>query len=109
KFSVAENWPDRAAPPEVQANAVQSLIANHTLIVGQSRSGKTNAARRLIEEILNWTTTRVVILDPNADFKLLGRPRKGAESQFITSWAQVSRQIGIAASDGEAWGIRWNK
>ncbi|MGB7220085.1 MAG: ATP-binding protein [Vicinamibacterales bacterium] len=109
QFRVAESWPDRRAPAEVQAQAVQSLVANHTLIVGQSRSGKTNAARRLVEEILNWTTTRVVILDPNADFKLLGHVRRGAEPQFIKRWTQVSDQVGIASPDGAAWGILWNK
>ncbi len=109
KFRVAESWPDPGATAEARANAVQSLIANHTLIVGQSRSGKTNAARRLIEEILNWTSTRVVILDPNADFKLLGHSRKGGERGFAERWAQMTSQIGIAEPGGNAWGILWDK
>src|SRR5262245_32061799 len=100
KFRVAESWPDPGATPDARGDAVQSLVANHTLIVGQSRSGKTNAARRLIEEILGWTSTRVVILDPNADFKLLGQPRKGAERRFAARWAQIASQIGVAEPGG---------
>jgi DNA helicase HerA-like ATPase len=109
QFRVAEHWPDRDAPAEVQADAVQALIANHTLIVGQSRSGKTTAARRLIEEILRWTDTRVVILDPNADFKLLSQVRPGAEADFSDEWTSIGPDIGVVAPDGPDWGILWSK
>ena len=108
EFRVAEGWPLERVDSKVQAQAVRALVANHTLIVGQSRSGKTNAARRLIEEILTWTKTRVIILDPNADFRWLAQP-KGAEKQFARRWRRISQQIGIAAPDGEAWGIHWSK
>src|SRR5690242_349192 len=70
-FEVADHWPLRGVGRETKDKAVQALVAAHTLIVGQSRSGKSMAARRLIEEILTWTDARVVILDPNADFRFL--------------------------------------
>ena len=114
QFDVAEGWPNKRATPEAKSKAVQALIANHTLIVGQSRSGKTNAARRIVEEILTWTDTRVVLLDPNADFKWLNELSSNADigktdPQFATSWPDVGSRIGIATPDGAAWGIDWSK
>jgi DNA helicase HerA-like ATPase len=114
EFQVADGWPNSRVSSDAKGKAVQALLANHTLLVGQSRSGKTNAARRIIEEILAWTEARVVILDPNADFKWLkelsadsnrGRP----DPQFVARWRQVNKQIGIAAPDGVIWGIDWGK
>jgi DNA helicase HerA-like ATPase len=114
EFQVADGWPISRVGADAKGKAVQALLANHTLIVGQSRSGKTNAARRIIEEILAWTEARVVILDPNADFKWLkelsadsnlGRP----DPQFVARWRQINKQIGVAAPDGVIWGIDWGK
>jgi hypothetical protein len=48
----------------------QSLL-HHMLIVGQSGSGKSFLVARLIEEILLRTLARVVVIDPNGDFKQL--------------------------------------
>lgn len=119
---VAGGWPQSRVSADIQARAVQALVANHTLIVGQSRSGKTNAARRLIEEILTWTDTKIVILDPNADFKQLnildpkfdfkhlnppGPDR--IDKEFLKRWRGIQSRIGIAAPDRAAWGIRWDK
>lgn len=108
-FSAADGWPNRKASTKTQALAVQMLVANHTLIVGQSRSGKTNAARRILEEILQWTKTRVVILDPNADFRLLGSIHDPAlDVEFTSRWNKVSETIALASPDG-TWGIRWGR
>jgi len=81
EFHAAEGWPISRVSSEAKGKAVQALLANHTLIVGQSRSGKTNAARRVIEEILAWTEARVVILDPNADFKYLKELSTGSNNR----------------------------
>ena len=92
---------------------MQALVANRTLIVGQSRSGKTHAARRLIEEILSWTDTRVVILDPNADFRSLRQLSDSTLSDdstgFADRWEKLGRSIAIVADepDATAWGIDW--
>ena len=108
-FRVADGWPLRRATVEFQTQAVQALVANHSLIVGQSRSGKTNAARRLIEEILAWTDTEVVIFDPNADFKQLNRLGSDrSDKQFVEQWRGIQSDIKIA-TPGAAWGIRWDK
>ncbi len=112
EFAVAEGWPSGRPLAKAKAQAVQALVANHTLIVGQSRSGKTTAVRRLIEEILTWTGTRVVILDPNADFKWLNELKPSLDSserQFGVRWRKIRQRIGIATPGGAAWGIDWSK
>lgn len=43
-------------------------LLHHTLVVGQSGSGKSFFVARLLEEILTRTRARVVVLDPNGDF-----------------------------------------
>jgi uncharacterized protein len=43
-------------------------LKSHTLVVGQSGSGKSFMLGRLLEEILIRTEASVLILDPNADF-----------------------------------------
>lgn len=58
----------------------QDLLA-HTIVLGQSGSGKSFFLARLIEEILLRTKARVVVIDPNGDFETFFAPR---ESSF---WA----------------------
>jgi DNA helicase HerA-like ATPase len=111
RFTVSKQWPLREATPEAKATTVQDLIANHTLIVGQSRSGKTNAARRIIEEVLIWTNSRVVILDPNADFRHLAQVDGRVEDKdFASRWSDVQEHLHVATPGGSApWGIDWGK
>ncbi|HYT21900.1 MAG TPA: ATP-binding protein [Candidatus Polarisedimenticolia bacterium] len=114
-FDVAKQWPARGAARSAKDRAVQALVAGHTLIVGQSRSGKTITARRIIEEIINWTQARVVILDPNADFRFLNEvdpnlDRKIPENEFFADrWSVLGKEIEIATPDGGAWGIKWGE
>jgi DNA helicase HerA-like ATPase len=108
-FRVAQGWPVMAGDVKGEqraVRAVESLVANHTLIVGQSRSGKTNAARVLIEQILMWTEARVVILDPNADFTELSQTD---DKEFERSWASVAQSVRVAAQASGAWGIKWDR
>jgi uncharacterized protein DUF87 len=49
-------------------------ISNHTIIVAQSGSGKSFFVGRLIEEILLKTKGRVLVLDPNSDFRKITVP-----------------------------------
>ena len=46
-------------------------LLHHTLVVGQSGSGKSFFVARLLEEILLRTRARVVVVDPNGDFRRL--------------------------------------
>jgi DNA helicase HerA-like ATPase len=113
---VAEGWPREKAPSKAKATAVESLVANHTLIVGQSRSGKTTAGRRIIEEILAWTDARLIILDPNADFKYLAeldpdpkRNIKAEDQRFAEKHSRLRKVIAVATPGGSVWGIDWGK
>jgi hypothetical protein len=45
------------------------LAAKHTAVIAQSGSGKSYFLGRLVEEILLNTRAKVMILDPNADFR----------------------------------------
>ena len=117
-FHVSDLWPvsRKTIPKEVKQAAVQGLLGNHTLVVGQSRSGKTSAVRRIVEETLRWTDARVVILDPNADFRWLKQVTSESKlekldksGQFRTAWAQIAKGIRIAAHGEDAWGIQWSK
>src|SRR5688500_6841907 len=67
-LEIGRGWPRVG---ERAAKAAGDLLANHTLVVGQSRSGKSTAVRRIIEEVLLKTSARVVVLDPNSDFSAL--------------------------------------
>jgi DNA helicase HerA-like ATPase len=111
EFIVSRDWPFVRADQKAKDDAVQALVANHTLIVGQSRSGKTNAARRIIEEMLVWTDARIVILDPNADFKSLAKlsgskESAGWDARFAAQWEKIAGNIAVASS-GATGGIYW--
>jgi hypothetical protein len=49
-------------------------LLHHTLVVGQSGSGKSFLIARLIEEILLRTRARILIIDPNGDFRKINSP-----------------------------------
>lgn len=111
EFDVAEQWPLLRVSRTFKERAVGALVANHTLIVGQSRSGKTNAARRIVEEILTWTDARVVILDPNADFRVLSEldPSMAENTEFAGRWSALGKRLEVARPDGPSWGIKWSE
>jgi hypothetical protein len=48
-------------------------MLHHTLVVGQSGSGKSFMVARLIEEILLRSRARVLIIDPNGDFRQISK------------------------------------
>lgn len=111
RFHVSDAWPTGRVE-ENRAEAVVQLVANHTVIVGQSRSGKTTAARRLLEEILLWTDARIVLFDPNADFRWLNEVNPDSpDGDFRALWDGVRPHIKIATRNGGAapWGIPWGK
>lgn len=49
-------------------------LLHHSLIVGQSGGGKSYLVARLVEEILLRTKARVLIIDPNGDFREVSDP-----------------------------------
>ena len=50
-------------------------IAHHTVIIAQSGSGKSFFLGRVLEEILLKTSSRILVLDPNSDFRKIAQPK----------------------------------
>jgi hypothetical protein len=90
------------------------LAAAHTVIVGQSGSGKSSFLGRLVEEIALHTRSRFLILDPNSDFGRVdqvesenlwtearydaarggGRlPHEDSRDAFLVPWENISKQV----------------
>jgi Helicase HerA, central domain len=98
-------------------------MAHHTIIVAQSGSGKSFFVGRLIEEILLQSKSRVLVFDPNADFRKSGStvearnwqgrrynrtakighlPHESGQRHFKREWVRVSKRIYSAdASDAK--------
>jgi len=77
KQSEPEYWlkadaaPGKHAPNDV-VRASAAAMANHTVIVAQSGSGKSFFLGRILEELLLKTRSRIVVFDPNSDFRKAG-------------------------------------
>lgn len=106
-FNIGSGWPKGV---EV-GGAITDLLANHTLIVGQSRSGKSTAARRLIEEIVLNTSARVVVIDPNSDFSEIDktdRTKPDADDAFETCWTdKMKRSYIVSTKRQNPPGLSW--
>lgn len=69
KYWLAPNAkPGNHGPSDVIAIQADK-IAQHIVVVAQSGSGKSYFLGRLVEEILIKTQSRVLIIDPNSDFR----------------------------------------
>lgn len=74
-----EYWmrPDAEPGKHTQDDLVSispSSVARHTAVIAQSGSGKSFFLGRLIEEIALKTRARLVVFDPNSDFRRLHDP-----------------------------------
>ena len=95
-------------------------MAHHTVIVAQSGSGKSFFLGRLIEELLLTSKARVLVFDPNSDFRQIHQtvgpkhwdspkydpikkdghlPGESARRSFKRSWDKVSKTIYSADGD----------
>jgi len=68
-------------------------LDRHTLLCGQSGSGKTYALGTILEQLLLETSLRLVILDPNSDFVRLGDVRDGVEEQAAVRYREATRGV----------------
>jgi hypothetical protein len=69
-------------------------LLHHTLVVGQSGSGKSFFVARVIEEIVLATWARVLIIDPNGDFRSLSQaspPEFWSTDKFAKRFAELGR------------------
>jgi hypothetical protein len=79
-----------------------SSLLHHTIIVGQSGSGKSYFVARLIEEILLRTSARIVIIDPNGDFRQVD----SIDNDSNGTWKKNDERFGLISrlmrNSGEA-------
>jgi DNA helicase HerA-like ATPase len=64
----------RSVGDDEMLQILKSALLHHTLVVGQSGSGKSFFVARLIEEILLRTGARVLLVDPNGDYRSFRKP-----------------------------------
>jgi hypothetical protein len=105
--------PGRHPPTEVVTTPAE-VMAYHTIIVAQSGSGKSFFLGRLIEEILLHSKARVLVFDPNSDFRKIHQivgsakwdcprydpikkdghlPSESTRRTFKRNWDKVSKVI----------------
>lgn len=66
-------------------------LLHHTLIVGQSGGGKSFFVARLVEEILLRTRARVLLIDPNGDFRQISKPSTTVWADFEETFQKISK------------------
>ena len=69
-----------------------SGLLHHTLIVGQSGGGKSFFVARLVEEILLRTRARVLVIDPNGDFRQISKPSSTVWNNFEETFQKLAKQ-----------------
>lgn len=84
----------------------------HSALIGQSGSGKSYLTARLIEEIILRTRARIVVIDPNGDFRRVAEPssvwqnRGHAEILQFLHTAAVDDSFDDEASFTEQWPLQ---
>ena len=105
-------WLERNAPPHallrlgelalvagVPCSADASGFDRHTLLCGQSGSGKTYSLGVILERLLIETDLRLVVLDPNSDFVRLGRGRAGADPELAQHYEAAARAVAVYTAE----------
>jgi len=89
--------------PGVPATLDAGGLGRHTFFCGQSGSGKTYALGGLLEQVLQETSLRVIVLDPNSDYVSLGRVRPGTAAEVAARYSAAAGGVAVwrddAASD----------
>lgn len=92
----------------------ESLL-HHTLVVGQSGSGKSFFLARLLEELLLRTKARIVAIDPNGDLRRFCQPMPREIWEDSKNSSLFQKLNGIAKSheltpldSREAFSAAWN-
>lgn len=100
--------------PESPVGLSLDGVLHHSLIVGQSGSGKSFLVARLVEELLLRTRARILIVDPNGDFRSIHRvnPKIWTEQQArFAELNSVAQALELETFDGQSafedqWGGR---
>jgi uncharacterized protein len=78
-------------------------FGRHTLLCGQSGSGKTYSLGVLLERLLMETSVRVLVLDPNSDYVGLPEARTDANSAAAERYAESAGRIVVrSGTSGES-------
>ena len=81
--------------PGVPAVLDSSGLTRHTLVCGQSGSGKTYSLGLLLEQVLAETAIRLVVLDPNSDYVGLGSLMDGADPAVAARFAHAVPEVAV--------------
>lgn len=88
-----------AKSPDVPAELDSGGLGRHTFLCGQSGSGKTYSLGVLLEQVLQHTGLRMVILDPNSDHVGLGSVRDGLDPALGERYARVTDDVQVWGGD----------
>jgi hypothetical protein len=86
----------------------RKAIARHMVVAAQSGSGKSYFLGRIIEEILIKTSCRVVIFDPNSDFRKVAIPV--GKKNWEKAEYDVTKRFGFLPDEAtlEEFERKWN-
>jgi DNA helicase HerA-like ATPase len=79
--------------PDVRFEFDAGGFDRHTLLCGQSGSGKTYALGVILEQLLLETSLRLVILDPNSDFVRVGEVRDGVDGPTAARYRDAAGSV----------------
>ena len=88
-----------ASAADVPCLAEVGGFGRHTVMCGQSGSGKTYSLAVILERLLMETGLRLVVLDPNSDFVRLGEVRADADPALAERYREVARRVVIYSAD----------
>jgi uncharacterized protein len=108
-------WLERERPPSAALDIGELALApgvpfaldgagfgRHTLLCGQSGSGKTYSLGVLLEWLLMETVLRVLVLDPNSDYVGLGEPRTDADPASAERYVESAGRIVVRSGTAGA-------
>lgn len=97
----------RRVSGEPPATLQAAGFGRHTLVCGQSGSGKTYSLGVILERLLLETNLRIAVLDPNSDYVRLGELSDAARlGMDPTAHAALSGRYGAAVSSLSVHGTR---
>jgi hypothetical protein len=95
--------------PDDLVSVLAKNVAHHIVVVAQSGSGKSFFLGRLVEEILLKTQCRILILDPNSDFRRVAATVNA--ERWKTARYNATERSGFLPDEptAESFSKKWNK
>ena len=104
-------WLARVAPTRARLEIGSLLLApeipfaldaggfdRHTFLCGQSGSGKSYALGALLEQVVQETGLRIIILDPNSDFVRFASAKADASEEAASRWRAAASGVVVRQS-----------